>query len=63
MEIYPGDSSPVSERIKIPRGERVLADEQPVRADGGDKFWKLVEYQGRAGEELYLRAVDVTKEG
>ncbi len=63
MEIYPGDSSPASERIKIPAGETVLAFDEIIRADGGDRFWKLVEYQGREGEDLYLRTEDVTKAG
>ena len=61
MQIYPGDSSPDSERIKIPRGEIVLALDTPVTADGGGKYWQLVEYEGKGGEELFLKAVDVTK--
>lgn len=61
MEIYPGDSSPVEDRIKIDRGEVVLVYDELIRADGGGRFWKLVDYEGRDGEELYLRAEDVTK--
>jgi len=61
MEIYPSDSSPASERIKIPAGERVQAYNEVIKADGGAKFWKLVDYTGNAGEELYLRQVDVMK--
>jgi hypothetical protein len=61
MQIYPGDTAPQSERIMIPRGEIVLALDTPVTADGGAKFWQLVEYEGEDGEELFLKAVDVTK--
>jgi len=61
MEIYPSDSSPVSERIKIPVGERVRAYNGVIKADGGVKFYKLVDYHGIEGEELYLRQVDVMK--
>jgi hypothetical protein len=63
MQIYPSDSSSASERIKIPAGELVLAYDKVVLADGGGKFWKLVDYHGRDGEDLYLRSVDVTKSG
>lgn len=61
MQIYPSDSSLATERIKIPAGERVLAYDKVVLADGGGKFWKLVYYHGRDGEDLYLRSVDITK--
>ena len=61
MEIYPSNGSPTSERIKIASGEKVLAYNEIVRADGGAKFWKLVDYKGRDGEDLYLRQVDVMK--
>lgn len=61
MQIYPGDSSPDSERIKIPRGTIVLALENPVTADGGGKYWQLVDYKGRNKEVLFLRALDATK--
>lgn len=62
MQIYPGDNSLESERIKIPKGTIVLALETPVRADGDEnKYWQLVEYKGRKDEILFLRAADVTK--
>ncbi len=61
MQIYPGDSSPESERIKIARGEIVLVLKDNVKADGGGLFWQLAELKGRKGETLFLRAVDVTK--
>jgi hypothetical protein len=61
MQIYPGDTAPSSERIMIPRGEIVLALKTPVTADGGGKYWQLVEYKGRKGEDLFLKATDVTK--
>jgi len=61
MEIYPSNGSPTNERIKIASGEKVLAYNEIVRADGGTKFWKLVDYKGRDGEDLYLRQVDVMK--
>jgi hypothetical protein len=61
MQIYPRDTAPDSERIKIPRGEVVLALKDPVTADGGAKYWQLVEVQGKDGEDLFLKAVDVTK--
>ena len=62
MEIYPGDSKPVSERIKILKGERVLAYDTIVLADGGGKYWKLVEIEAPDGTVLYLRKLDVVKE-
>ena len=62
MEIYPSETSSADERIKIARGERVRAHNGIIKADGGLKFWKLVDYQGNEGEELYLRQVDVMKE-
>jgi hypothetical protein len=61
MQIYPGDTAPDSERIKIPRGERVLVVDTPITADGGGKYWRLVDYKGRKGEELYLRTQDITR--
>jgi len=61
MQIYPSDSAPDSLRIKIPKGEIVLALDTPVTADGGAKFWQLVEIEGEDGEDLFLKAVDVTK--
>ena len=61
MEIYPGDSSAVEDRIRIPRGEVVLVYNDKIRADGGNHFWELVDYHGRDGEDLYLRDDDVTK--
>jgi hypothetical protein len=61
MQIYPRDTAPDSERIKIPRGEIVLALKDIVTADGGAKYWQLVEYQGKDDEDLFLKAADVTK--
>ena len=61
MQIYPGDNSLESLRIKIPRGTIVLALDTPVIADGGGKYWQLVDYKGRADEDLFLKAADVTK--
>jgi hypothetical protein len=61
MQIYPSDTAPDSLRIKIPKGEIVLALEKPVTADGGAKYWQLVDYKGKDGEDLFLKATDVTK--
>lgn len=61
MQIYPGDSKPTSERIKIPRGEHVLVYKPKVAADGGGFYWKLVDYVAPDGTELYLRQVDMMK--
>ena len=61
MEIYPSNSSSVSERIQIPRGNEVKAEPNKFQADGGMYFWELQEYAGRDGEVLSLRQVDVVK--
>lgn len=58
MEIYPSDSAPTSERIQFPLGTQLRADPTKITADGGGKFWKLLDERGRGGETLYIREQD-----
>ena len=61
MQIYPSDSSPVSERIQFVEDTllRVLPDK--VRADGGGYYYLLLDREGRNDEDLYLRDQDCVK--
>lgn len=61
MEIYPSDTSPVSERIQFTENTllRVLPDK--VRADGGGYYYLLLDHEGRDDEDLYLRDLDCVK--
>lgn len=64
MQIYPSDSSLVKDRIQIFKSSnpkvRVYPDR--IKADGTDNyFYRLVDYRGRNGEELYIDAHDCMK--
>ena len=61
MEIYPSDSSPVSERIQFTAGMSLTVIRERVRADGGVMLYELTAHQGRNGEALFVRDQDCIK--
>jgi hypothetical protein len=65
MELFPASNSPIAKRVQYKSGDRLLAFEDPVRADGGAIYYQIAEptIRNRAGEKvlyakLYLRAKD-----
>ena len=65
MQIYPSDSSLVKDRIQILKTQHAKVEVYPpsrIEADGTDQyFYKLVNFVGRNGEELYIDAHDCMK--
>jgi GH25 family lysozyme M1 (1,4-beta-N-acetylmuramidase) len=61
MQIYPSDSSPVSERIQFQENVLLRVSPDKVRADGGGYYYLLLDWEGRNDEDLYLRDQDCIK--
>ena len=61
MQIYPSDSSLVSERIQFAENTLLKVSPDKVRADGGGYYYLLLDWEGRDDEDLYLRGQDCVK--
>jgi len=61
MQIYPSDSSPVSERIQFTEGTMLTVIREKVRADGGGQYYELTARRGRNDETLFNRDDDCIK--
>lgn len=60
LEIYPTDQSSPSERVQYLLARVVNVYSDPMRADGGSRYWLIAEHEYRSGlPALYLRDVDV----
>jgi len=61
MQIYPSDTSLASERIQRLEGDVIRIVTPAVTADGGARYFEVVDVQGRGGETLYVRKDDGTQ--
>ena len=61
MQIYPSDSSPVSERVQFVENTLLHVSPDKVRADGGGYYYLLLDREGRNDEDLYLGDQDCVK--
>ena len=55
MQIYPKDTAPANERVQFLSGEFVKVKPGLVTADGGAKYYELLDRKGKAGETLYVK--------
>lgn len=59
MKIWPESESKVNDRIQFTQGYKIRVAPKVVKADGGDKFWKIVDVVKKGGvvvyDPLYLR--------
>lgn len=61
MQIYPSDTAPVSDRIQLFEDDTCKIVLPAVTADGGAKYFKVVDRKGRNGEALYVVKADGTQ--